>query len=89
MAASALVASARRLQTKWNDEKGSGAMILTISKALLTIAVTLLRPFIAGWHRESDGKQATIRMVTLHALPLSLFAGLDHVAHAPELEVAP
>jgi hypothetical protein len=64
-------------------------MILTISKALLTIAVTLRRPFISGWHHDSDGKQATIRMVTLYALSLSLFASLDYVAHAPALEVAP
>lgn len=53
-------------------------MIETIIGALLPIVVTLILGFVAGWHHDFDGKQATIlnRMVMLYALPLSLFAGM-------------
>lgn len=53
-------------------------MIATIIGALLPIVVTLILGFVAGWHHDFDGKQATIlnRMVMLYALPLSLFAGM-------------
>lgn len=53
-------------------------MIATIIGALLPIVITLILGFVAGWHHDFDGKQATIlnRMVMLYALPLSLFAGM-------------
>jgi len=53
-------------------------MISTIVGALLPIVLTLLLGFVAGWHKDFDGKQAAIlnRMVMLYALPLVLFAGM-------------
>ena len=53
-------------------------MISTIVGALLPIVITLIFGFIAAWHHDFDGKQATIlnRMVMLYALPLNLFAGM-------------
>jgi malonate transporter and related proteins len=59
-------------------------MILTISNAPLNITVTLLLGFIAGWHHDFDGKQATTlnRMVMLYALPLSLLAAMAGMERA-------
>lgn len=53
-------------------------MTSTIIGSLLPIVITLLLGFVAGWHHDFDGKQATVlnRMVMLYALPLSLFAGM-------------
>ena len=53
-------------------------MISTIVGALLPIVITLIFGFIAAWHHDFDGKQATVlnRMVMLYALPLNLFAGM-------------
>jgi malonate transporter and related proteins len=66
-------------------------MIQTIIGALLPVVVTLLLGFIAGWHKDFDGKQATIlnRMVMLYALPLALFAGMAGIARDQVLSQAP
>lgn len=66
-------------------------MIATIIGALLPIVVTLILGFIAGWHHDFDGKQATIlnRMVMLYALPLSLFAGMVGTARDQVLSQGP
>jgi malonate transporter len=47
----------------------------TIVSALLPVVVTLMLGYVAGWHRDFDGKHAAIlnRMVMLYALPLNLF----------------
>ena len=59
-------------------------MILTISNAPLNITVTLLLGFIAGWHHDFDGTQATTlnRMVMLYAIPLSLLAAMAGMERA-------
>ncbi|WP_109366804.1 AEC family transporter [Ochrobactrum soli] len=66
-------------------------MIENIIGALLPIVVTLVLGFVAGWHHDFDGKQATIlnRMVMLYALPLSLFAGMVGTARDEVLSQAP
>lgn len=66
-------------------------MIATIIGALLPIVVTLILGFIAGWHHDFDGKQATVlnRMVMLYALPLSLFAGMVGTARDQVLSQGP
>lgn len=66
-------------------------MISTIIGALLPIVVTLILGFVAGWHHDFDGKQATIlnRMVMLYALPLSLFAGMVRTARDEVLSQGP
>lgn len=53
-------------------------MSSTVIEALLPIIVTLLLGYVAGWHRNFSGDQASIlnRMVMLYALPLNLFAGI-------------
>jgi malonate transporter and related proteins len=50
----------------------------TIVSALLPVVVTLMLGYVAGWHRDFDGKHAAIlnRMVMLYALPLNLFASM-------------
>lgn len=66
-------------------------MAATIVGALLPVVVTLLLGFVAGWHHDFDGKQATIlnRMVMLYALPLSLFAGMVGTARDEVLSQGP
>ena len=66
-------------------------MAATIVGALLPVVVTLLLGFVAGWHHDFDGKQATIlnRMVMLYALPLSLFAGMVGTARDEVLSHGP
>ena len=66
-------------------------MVATIIGALLPVVVTLLLGFVAGWHHDFDGKQATIlnRMVMLYALPLSLFAGMVGTARDEVLSQVP
>jgi malonate transporter and related proteins len=53
----------------------------TIVSALLPVVVTLMLGYVAGWHRDFDGKQAAIlnRMVMLYALPLNLFASMTGI----------
>jgi malonate transporter len=53
-------------------------MASTIVSALLPVVVTLMLGYVAGWHRDFDGKHAAIlnRMVMLYALPLNLFASM-------------
>jgi len=66
-------------------------MTATIVGALLPIVVTLLLGFVAGWHHDFDGGQATVlnRMVMLYALPLSLFAGMVGTARDQVLSQGP
>ncbi len=55
-------------------------MASTIVSALLPVVVTLVLGYVAGWHRDFDGKHAAIlnRMV----MPLNLFAGMiGHGGH--------
>jgi predicted permease len=66
-------------------------MISTIIGALLPIIVTLLLGFVAGWHHDFDARQASVlnRMVTLYALPLSLFAGMVGMSRDQVLSQGP
>lgn len=53
-------------------------MLTVLLGAMLPIVVTLLLGFVAAWHHDFTGEQASIlnRMVMRYALPLSLFTGL-------------
>jgi malonate transporter len=52
-------------------------MLNTILGALLPMVVTFLLGFVAAWHHDFAGNDASIlnRMVLLYAVPLALFAG--------------
>lgn len=53
-------------------------MLTVLLGAMLPIVVTLVLGFLAAWHHDFTGDQASVlnRMVMRYALPLSLFTGL-------------